>query len=237
MNLSGKKVLIGLSGGINSMAVLCWLGELPKSNHPKELHLFYADFKEHSDDTIQFVLDGVFWAKRKFEKVIYKQTENSVNEFFESKGFIPHPTNSVCSYELKIKPMLRYCYEHQIDIDLIGFVSKEIKRYKRLAKYEVNDLFFKKEFPILNKDDEWCFQIVKRHIGWYPKIYDIKENGKRVFNHNNCLPCKNMTPRQFNATAKYYPDKIEQAFIVQQQTGSYWGRSKCDIGCVACEFD
>ena len=52
--------MIGLSGGINSMAVLCWLGELPTHKHPDELHLFYADFKEHSEDTIQFVLMEFF---------------------------------------------------------------------------------------------------------------------------------------------------------------------------------
>ena len=62
MDFHGKKVLIGLSGGINSMALLCWLGELPKELHPAELHLFYADFKEHSPDTLQFVLAGWTWA-------------------------------------------------------------------------------------------------------------------------------------------------------------------------------
>ena len=92
MNLSGKKVMIGLSGGINSMAVLCWLGELPSEQHPDELHLFYADFKEHSDDTIQFVLDGVFWAKGRFKNVVYVQTDNSVLDYFEESNFLPHPT-------------------------------------------------------------------------------------------------------------------------------------------------
>lgn len=29
--------------------------------------------------------------------------------------------------------------------------------------------------------------------GGINSIYDIKENGKRVFTHNNCLPCKNMS--------------------------------------------
>lgn len=53
MDFKGEKIMIGLSGGINSMAVLCWLGELPEANRPDELHLFYADFKEHSPDTSQ----------------------------------------------------------------------------------------------------------------------------------------------------------------------------------------
>lgn len=237
IDFSKKKVMIGLSGGINSMAVLCWLGELPQENKPSELHLFYADFKEHSDDTIQFVLDGVFWAKNHFESVIFVQTENSVMDFFEEHNFIPHPTNSKCSHELKIVPMLKYAYRNNIDIDLVGYVAKELKRVKRAQSVGKNDLFFKKDFPIVGKTDEWCFEIVMRCIGWYPKIYDIMENDKKVFTHNNCLPCKNMTPKQLKAVAKYYPEKYIRALEVEANTGSYFGRNKCDSSCAICDFD
>lgn len=239
ISFSGKKIMIGLSGGINSMAVRCWLGELPESHHPAELHLFYADFKEHSDDTVQFVLDGVFWAKSKFEKIIYTQTENSVMDYFEENNFIPHPNNSKCSVTLKIEPMLKYCYQNDIQIDLIGYVRNEVARLKRLIKTGVNDLFFSKEFPIIGHDDNWCFEIVKRNIGWYPAIYDIREKGKRVFKHNNCLPCKNMTEKQFMAVKRYYPEKFERALEVEAYTGKYFGRNEkgCNTGCATCNFD
>ncbi len=237
MNFKQKKVMIGLSGGINSMALLCWLGELPTDHHPCELHLFYADFKEHSPDTLKFVLDGWSWAESRFEKVFYKQTSNSVMDFFEDYNFIPHPTNSKCSHELKILPMLKYCYEHQIDIDLVGYVSKEKARLKKVQSKRNDDLFFRKEYPIMSQNDDWCFEIVKKHIGWYPAIYDITENGKRVFSHNNCLPCKNMTSKQFSNVAKYYPSFFERAIEVEQNTGSYFGRNKCDTGCAVCDFD
>lgn len=39
---SDKNVLIGLSGGINSMAVLCWIAKIPEELKPKKLFLFYA---------------------------------------------------------------------------------------------------------------------------------------------------------------------------------------------------
>lgn len=219
------------------MAVLCWLGELPEERRPSELHLFYADFREHSDDTVQFVLDGAFWARSRFKKVLYTQTDNSVMDFFEQSDFIPHPTNSKCSVTLKIEPMLKYCYSNDIQVDLIGYVAKEVRRAKRALKAGQNDLFFQKEFPILGKDDDWCFEIVLRNIGWYPAIYDIMENGRRVFTHNNCLPCKNMTPKQFQSVAKYFPDKYARALEVEKQTESYFGRSKCDTGCAVCSFD
>jgi hypothetical protein len=238
MDFSGKKIMIGLSGGINSMAVLCWLGELPESQWPDELHLFYADFKEHSPDTLQFVLDGWTWAKSRFKNVQYTQTENSVMDYFEDEGIIPHPKLSPCSQNLKILPMMKYAYSEGVQIDLIGYVSKEVKRAKRAVKNGNNDMFFQKDFPILGKDDDWCFEICDRNIGWHPAIYDIKdEKGKRVFTHNNCLPCKNMTPKQLAATKTHYPDKFARALEVEQNTGSYFGRSKCDTGCAVCNFD
>lgn len=229
--------MVGLSGGINSMAVLCWLGELSDDNKPSELHLFYADFKEHSPDTVQFVLDGYFWARSKFHKVVYTQTDNSVMDFFVENNFIPHPTNSKCSVSLKIQPMLRYAYQNNIQMDLIGYVAKEVRRMKRAARAGNNDLFFSKSYPIIGRDDAWCFEIVTRCIGWYPAIYDIQENGKRVFSHNNCLPCKNMTSKQLRSVAKHYPAFHKRALEVEAETGSYFGRSKCDSGCAVCDFD
>lgn len=59
--MKDKKVMIGLSGGINSMALLCWLAEQP--NRPTDLWLFYAHFKEHSPDTWDFVQSGMEYAK------------------------------------------------------------------------------------------------------------------------------------------------------------------------------
>lgn len=233
---SNKKILIGLSGGINSMAVLCWLGNLPELDRPDELHLFYADFKEHSDDTVQFVLDGLFWAKSRFKNVVYTQTQNSVMDYFEENNLIPHPTNSACSRELKIEPMQKYAYQNDIQIDFVGYVAKEMKRAERAIKAGKNDLFFEKQFPILGKDDDWCFQIVKQNIGWHPAIYDIFEKGKRVFTHNNCLPCKNMTAKQLKMVAKYFPEKFKRAKEVEESTGSYFGRD-CAGGCVVCDFD
>lgn len=74
MPYCGEKVLIGLSGGINSMAVLC---DLAKSGvQPGELHLFYAHFEEHSPDTLDFVKAGFQFAKKHFNNVKTKITYN-----------------------------------------------------------------------------------------------------------------------------------------------------------------
>ncbi len=96
-NFSGQKIMIGLSGGINSMAVLCWLNTYPKEFRPAELHLFYAHFKEHSPDTMDFVLAGIEYAKNNFENVYYKITDNSIIEFFEDQKMIPHPMAASCT--------------------------------------------------------------------------------------------------------------------------------------------
>ena len=226
---SGMNVLIGLSGGINSMAVLCWLASFPKEFKPKELHLFYAHFEEHSEGTLDFVLKGVEYAKAKFDNVFYKQTNNSVIDFFRESKMIPHPTVAPCTRKLKIEPMAKYCLENNIDVDLVGYVREEKRRiYNMWSKNE--ETKNTKDFPISDRDNEWCFRIVKKELGFYPTIYDIKDkNGKRIFSHNNCLPCKNWNKSNFAAGNKYFPEKIDKAIKLQDDLKKHWGRSENDI--------
>lgn len=235
IDYSGKKVLIPLSGGINSAAVLCFLGEHhPAALKPSELHLFYCHFKEHSPETMPFVIDLMRWARFKFSSVHLKITRNSVNRFFESQHMIPHPTISPCSRELKIEPKIRYIAERGIDVELIGFVSEDFRRYKRAQKYNTEKILY----PILEWSNEDCFKIVKDCIGWYPSIYDIKEKGRRVFTHNNCLPCKNMTTKQLTKVAKYFPGHAARAYATAARIpGAYWGRDDVPeaLVCDTCE--
>jgi hypothetical protein len=247
-NYNNKKILIGLSGGINSMAVLCWLVET--GFKPSELHLFYAHFNEHSPDTFQFVADGMRYAKKHFNVKI-KITRNSILNYFRQNKMIPHPANGACSKHLKIVPISVYMFDNEIFIDLIGYVKHEIKRRKRGQKKNFDNNLFavNKEFPISNFSDEWCFEIVKKHIGWYPKIYDIKNaDGKRLFKHNNCLPCKNMYPDDYELIRVYYPEYYESAKKLSEEINKYWGRAEAnfyssfgrDLGqessCEICKF-
>lgn len=256
---SGKDIMIGLSGGINSMAVLCWLANYPQQYKPKILHLFYAHFEEHSPDTLNFVLAGVKYAKENFKSVVYTQTNNSVLSFFEDKKMIPHPMVSPCTHILKITPMLEYMVKNKITIDLVGYVRTEQRRIKRMAgrsesglvtNNSVNIKGIEKHFPISDKDNEWCFSLVKQGIGWYPKIYDIRHKGKRVFHHNNCLPCKNMNLKDFELVKKHYPEYWQKAQNLAESLQLYWGRSKNDFyttfgrkyqpdgqTCSVCAFD
>lgn len=231
---SDKNVLVGLSGGINSAAVLCWLAGVPEDCKPKELHLYYAHFNEHSDDTLPFVLDLWTYATTKFKDVRYYQTDNSVLEYFEKENMIPHPILSPCSKDLKILPMVEYAREHNIDLDLVGYVREEVKRYNR-AKSKQNEV--EKAYPIMEYDNEWCFQIVKKEIGWYPKIYDILDKkGKRVFKHNNCLPCKNMDGKDYMLVKKHFPEKYEAAEQTSKKLNQYFGRKEGYPGCSICSF-
>ncbi|MDF2449421.1 MAG: hypothetical protein K0R26_1925 [Bacteroidota bacterium] len=243
------RVLIGLSGGINSMAVLCWLSEQPVK--PKEVHLFYAHFKEHSPDTFQFVADGIRFARKHFEVVKVRITKNSILDFFRKEKIIPHPANSPCTKRLKIDEINAYAFENDIKIDLVGYVRHELKRRSERQKKNISvDLFsLQKLYPIGEFNDEWCFQIVERLIGWFPEIYKIlDENGNRVFKHNNCLPCKNMDPEDILAVKKYYPKYFMLAMKLSSELTRYWGRDEAtfyttfgrDLGqentCNYCKF-
>ncbi len=86
-DFSDKNVLVGLSGGINSAAVLCWLAAMPEEAKPKELHLFYnmdgRDFlrvKEHFPD--------------KYEAA--EETSKKIGQYFgREEGY---PGCSICSF-------------------------------------------------------------------------------------------------------------------------------------------
>ena len=136
---------------------------------------------------------------------------------------------SPCSRKLKIEPINAYAFSNDVEVDLIGYVKHELKkRASRQQNNIQNELFgLKKEYPIGAFTDEWCIEMCDKHIGWHPAIYDIlDENGKRVFKHNNCLPCKNMNTKDFENVKKYYPKEHAEAMKLSAELGRFWGRDK-----------
>ncbi len=252
LNLSNKRVLLSLSGGINSAAVLCYLASewYPKEHTPEQIWIVYCHLREHSPDTFRFVKDQIRYARKKFPQVHVRIYRNSVIKFFREEGFLPHPALSPCSDHLKREIIARYSKEQAIDIDLIGYVREEkrrIVRQKSMAK--PTDTL--KSYPISHLSNEECFDLVDREIGWHPAIYDHRINGKRVFRHNNCLPCKNMegyllpdgtATEEFALVKHYYPEYFDKAQKLSAELDSYWGRSfpgaELEDGwCKFCEFD
>lgn len=225
----GQDILIGLSAGINSAAVLCWLVE--SGIKPKTVHLYYAHFYEHSPDSFQFVADLIRYARKHFN-VKVKITKNSILGFFKKHKMILHPMNPACSDWLKIRGINKYAFENDIKIDLVGYVKHELKRRsKGQISAQRKDIFsLVKKYPIGEFTDEWCFDIVKKHIGWYPQIYGIiNDKGERVFKHNNCLPCKNMYPKDIENVRQYYPEYYQRAIKLSSELGKYWGRNEVDF--------
>ncbi len=225
MEFEGKKIMIGISAGINSAAVLCWFIE--QGYQPAELHLYYAHFKEHSPDSFRFIKEQIRFARKNITNVKVKITRNSALEFFRGKEMIPHPRYSPCSIMLKIEPMAVYCWENQIDHDLIGYVKHEIRRVHNSMKNAPANLFFSKVFPINQFTDEWCFEIVEKYIGWYPAIYKIKNpDGSRRYMHNNCLPCKNETIEGLQNIKEDFPGYFEAAMQLSAELNAHWGRDE-----------
>jgi 3'-phosphoadenosine 5'-phosphosulfate sulfotransferase (PAPS reductase)/FAD synthetase len=175
INLHDKRVMIGLSGGINSMAALCYLGAHYQEDwKPEEIWLYYVHLEEHSPDTLDFVKAGIAWAEKHF-KTVHSHIEyaGSVLDFFEGEKFVPHPIISPCSDRLKFRPMEAYAKENGIDFDLIGFIRTERQRITRQQKRKVEG----KIYPISHFSDEECFRLVDQEIDWHPAIYDIRNGG------------------------------------------------------------
>lgn len=250
----GKRVMIGLSGGINSAAVLCYLNKFVEYK-PKTLHLFHANFIEHSPDTLRFVRDQVEYARRNFAHVVYEQSDNSILQHFEEQKIIYTPKFSGCTRMLKIEPIIDFMHRHKIDIDLVGYVRGEYSRIQRQVERGVKD----KEYLISHLSNEDCFSLVEKEIGWYPEIYSLLWNDKRiipyiyarrdelhpqqfaiiekyaqrgygyggarrVFKHNNCLPCKNMHQWEIFILKLFFPDYHAKAMETAEKLGGYWGR-------------
>lgn len=277
MNITGKNVFVGTSGGINSAAVVVEACKLIQGGAiPSSLHLMYIHINQHSPDTKRFVHDLVDYTRRFYPSVVYKEIECDVLDFFETQKIIPHPTADACTRKLKTERMERYRAEHNIEVDLIGYVRQESQRIASLAsvvtkekKERINtdlvvsgglqkNLFEESLFPTAHMSDEDCFEVVKSAIGWYPAIYDIlwsdpriipfleSVNGLmpedhrqlalkwaargrghksvRVFNHNNCLPCKNMQTWQFWLIKLFFPEFFESAVAMSKRIGAYYGR-------------
>lgn len=234
VDYTGLKVMLPLSGGINSAACLCWLGEsVDPSRWPQELHLYYSHFTEHSPDTFKFVADLIRYARKRFPMVKATVTRNSVNKYFIRSKMIPHPSISPCSREMKVLPAREYFAANALDLELIGYVATDMRRFKNLSTR--NDMA---RFPVLEWSKQDCLDYVKDVIGWYPAIYDIKDDsGKDVFSHNNCLPCKNMHPKQLRNVAQFYPAYAQKAQETASVIGGYWGREDVPevFACDVCE--
>ncbi len=54
------------------------------------------------------------------------------------------------------------------------------------------------------------------------------DKSKRVFNHNNCLPCKNMQVWQFWLVKLFFPKMFNEAVALSKELGKYYGRSESD---------
>jgi hypothetical protein len=162
-DFSDQDIMIGLSGGINSAAVLIWLSLYPEEYKPRTLHLYYAHFAEHSPDTFPFVKDLIRYARKNFKNVKVKVTRNSVLGFFRSQKMIPAPMLSPCTRLLKLLPQAEYAVDNHITVDLVGYIREETRRAKRMAvrtkneivnrSVEVNGLT--KHFPISDKSNEF----------------------------------------------------------------------------------
>jgi 3'-phosphoadenosine 5'-phosphosulfate sulfotransferase (PAPS reductase)/FAD synthetase len=193
---------------------------------------------------MDFVLDGVKYAYNKFNnekyRIFVKITHQSMREFCLDNKMIPHPTNSACSRLMKREPMYNYFTENNLDVDLVGYVREEAQKRVLRARSYNNDQSKNKSYPITTLTDKDCEFICEREIGWIPEIYKIKNNeGKRIFKHNNCLPCKNMHDKEMKEVKKHYPGYYENALSLAKEMGQHWGRKEeiDELICPTCDWD
>lgn len=217
VNYKDKRVMMGMSGGINSAAALVYLAEYVEEK-PDELFLYYAHFEEHSSDTEKFVLACVEYAKKKFKKVVFEQSNNSLLDFFKKSKMIPQPKVTPCTRILKIEPMVEFMQKHEIDVDIVGYVRHEWRRMNRQIERGVE----KKEYLIRHMSDEDCFSIVEKFIGWFPEIYSLKWNDSRILSFLE-LHKSDLVENQYNIIKQY----AEKGFNFRSNSNRVFKHNNC----------
>lgn len=251
--LRDERPLIGISGGINSAALLVYLGaELPPEERPREVCLFHADIAEHPPDVPAFTAACVRWARRVWgpRSVRFGRSKASVLDFFERDGWIPHPMFSPCTGHLKLEPMVAWVEglpePERPTVDLVGYVREERRRVKRMREKGTSLTGGAIRYPVAHLSNADCFRLVDEHIGWHPALYDIRRpDGRPAFKHANCLPCKNMDAKQLQMVELHFPEQMEAARAMAERlteakgTPIYWGRPSDYSGdaCAVCSFD
>lgn len=236
-DFSGRTVLVGVSGGVNSAGLLVHLLTAhPEDRRPARLLLFYAHLREHSPDTGRFALDCMRWARARHPDVACGVHRASALDRFRAERFLPHPAVSPCTSWLKLEPMAAWAESvGGFDVDLVGYVRHERRRVERQRAKGG-----RARYPVAHLSDADCLALVDEHVGWHPAIYDLRrEDGAPAFANNNCLPCKNMHARQLRLVQVHYPDYWDRAVEAAAEIGTYWGRSEEYAGdpCAACAFD
>lgn len=74
------------------------------------------------------------------------------------------------------------------------------------------------------EDRQIALKYATRGYGWDKSV--------RVFNHNNCLPCKNMQVWQFWLVKLFFPKLFDDAVALSKELGKYYGRSEMDYEAV-----
>ena len=186
------KIAVGISGGKDSTALLLWVLE----NIEGEIYPVFADTKwEHplNYEYLNYLQD-------KLGIKIYKVTcerFDGMLDLIRKKKMFPSYHRRFCTHYLKIKPIIKFLRENDIDVYVLGVrLDESTYRTKKYANinpdkwYEASDIFpycpkslkTRIRLPLL----KWSEGDVISYIKWKGiKINPLYEKYRRV----GCYPC------------------------------------------------
>lgn len=134
----------------------------------------------------------------------------------------PFKISEECCKFLKIKPLKKFCKEHNFKYSYVGTTAEE----SRLRTDSIQRFGFNKEFqsrPLGHWTEQDILKYIKTHSLELADCYgEIKEQDGKLytskFNRNGCfccpVGCHLKNPNQFQLLEKYYPNDWEYAVKV-----------------------
>jgi len=182
------KYLISLSGGKDSTACLLWaLNTLPK----EDIIPYYIDTKwEHNA-----VYDYLDYLEEKLDIKIIRLESEGMEALSIRKKMMPNNFMRFCTFELKIKPAIKFYYENFVskNIDFINIVGVRREESEarantesfavRKEKYEGVSFKVKTLYPVAYWDTQRVFDYHKEN-----KI-EVNPLYKKGLTRVGCYPC------------------------------------------------
>jgi len=155
---------------------------------------------EH-EDNVRFFDEVEQWIGRTIT-VIRSDKYKTVNEVFESVGYMSGPKGARCTTEMKKVP--REAFQQFGDVHIFGYTSDE---QSRADDFEDRNPTIHVEWILIDRGimKDTCLAILQEQRIDLPAMYDLG------FDHNNCKGCvKSSSPGYWNRTRRLFPDVFER---------------------------
>lgn len=201
IDYTGKNFL-SFSGGVDSAALALHLNEIGIKYTP----VFCDTLWEHPE-TIRYI---EYFNDEVFKGSLITLKSLGMVELVKKKKRAPSAKARFCTEELKVKPMINFVAEQEIDVIFQGIRGDESKARSKMEKTAWSDAFdCYVDRPIFDWKKTKCFDILTRHGIKQNPLY-LKGAG-RV----GCFPCVMVNHQELKRFSEFYPEIWDRIRLIE----------------------